>query len=441
MISKPLSLFPGGITQAASLVSRVGRRGKTLGTFVLVQLVVQMMGITSGILLVRTLSQAEYAYFTIAAAMLSTMNILADSGISIGVSAIGGRVWQDSERFGQLVNTGRHLRRHFAPFVIILVTPLFVWLLVSKGASAAYAGLIALVVLLALSCELPNVVLMMVPRLRSQVSRLQQVDLLGAVARLALVAAACFIYLNAAVAISATLLAALAQYFFLNRRVKDSIDSRAPVNAEDRSMMLKIVRSQAPNAVFFCIQGQIIVWLVSIFGDTRSVAEIGALGRLAIIFSVIFSVMSRIVEPDFARCQEPRILRRRYLQIVGAFCLFGLWLVALARLFPDHLLWILGAKYSHLRGELALMMALTAFGAVVTVMSSLNHAQAWIKHSWLSIPSVILTQILLLALFGIQTLDRVIWFGILSLVPTFLISAALSYRGLTGRGLLAERPE
>src|SRR5688572_8409801 len=94
-------------TSAAS--PRVAYWAKTLSKFTSTQLLVQAVGVAAGILLVRTLDQREYAYFTIVFAILATMNILADSGISIGLSSIGGRVWQDRYRFGQLINTALRL--------------------------------------------------------------------------------------------------------------------------------------------------------------------------------------------------------------------------------------------------------------------------------------------------------------------------------------------
>ncbi|MDX6500268.1 MAG: hypothetical protein QOG23_3528 [Blastocatellia bacterium] len=387
----------------------------------------------SGILLVRTLDQRQYAYFTIAFAMMSTMNILADSGIGAGLSSIGGRVWQDPDRLGQLINTAMRLRRYLGTISIVAVTPLLIWMLIRNGASKPYAGIITLAVLFSLSCELASGVLSVVPRLHSQIGRVQKLDLIGALCRLVVLCAAYFLFLNAAVAVCATLFSVFIQYLLLRRWVGDSINTTAPVNSEDRSEILKIVRSQAPNAVFYCVQGQIAIWLIGIFGSTKNVAEIGALGRLGIMFAVISSIMTSIVLPGFARCQSPTQLRRRYFQILGAFGVFGLSLIVLARLFPSELLWILGSKYSHLRGQLLLMMTLTAFSSLIAAMWSLNSTKAWIKFSWFNIPATVATQVVLLTLLDISTLDGVLWFGILSLVPTLLLNIGLSYRGLIGK--------
>jgi hypothetical protein len=193
--------------------------------------------------------------------------------------------------------------------------------------------------------------------------------------------------------------------------------------------MFGIVKHQAPNAVFYCLQGQLTVWLISIFGNTQNIAEIGALGRLGVIFTVISAVMTSIVLPGFARCQSAALLRRRYLQIVGSFCLLGAGLITVAAFFPNLLLWILGGKYAHLHNEVLLMMTMAAASALVAAMWSLNATKAWIQYSWLNIPGVIFSQAVLLLLVNISTVNGVLEFAILSLLPTFLLNAILSFRG------------
>jgi O-antigen/teichoic acid export membrane protein len=411
---------------------RLLARTKLLGKFVTVQLAVQAMGVASGILLVRALSQTEYAYFTLANSMMATMAILADSGIGIALSSIGGKVWQDRQRFGELINTALRMRRYLAAVAAVAVTPIMIWLLLSNGASKLYAGLVTLIVLIGVNYQLLTGVLMIVPRLRSQITRVQKLDSLVAGSRLVLVSAAFFLFLDAAVAIAASIIGVVLQYLLLSRWVRDGIEPTAPVNSDDRRTMVGIVKHQAPNAVFYCLQGQLTVWLISVFGTTKNIAEVGALGRLGMVFSVISSVMASIVLPSFARCQEPSELRRRYFQVIGGFCLMGLGLVSGAALFPDQLLWILGNKYSNLRSELVLMMALSASSALIAAMWSMNASRAWIKFSWLNIPLTAVIQIVLLRTLPISTLHGVLWFGILSLTPTFSLNVMLSLKGLFG---------
>src|ERR1051325_4044588 len=160
------------LTPSSMIVSRA----KMLGKFVSVQVVVQVLGFASGLLLVRSLAQKEYAYFTLANSMLGTMGILADSGVGIGLTSIGGKVWQDRQRFGQLINTALRLRRSLALIAASVVAPVLMGLLTNNGASRWYAATLTLAVLLALNYQLLAGVLDIVPRLHSQVGRLQRLD-------------------------------------------------------------------------------------------------------------------------------------------------------------------------------------------------------------------------------------------------------------------------
>ena len=122
------------------LGSRRLRFARQVGHYAWVQVLVQAIGFTTGILLIRSLEQSEYALFTIANAMQGTINILADIGISIGLISIGGRVWQDPHRFGELVSTGLKLRRRLGAAAILIVIPILYFMLVRNGASPFLHG-------------------------------------------------------------------------------------------------------------------------------------------------------------------------------------------------------------------------------------------------------------------------------------------------------------
>jgi O-antigen/teichoic acid export membrane protein len=390
-------------------------------------LVVQALGLASGILLVRTLDQQQYAYFTIANTMQGTMNVLADSGISSGLTAIGGKIWQDRYRFSQLINTAMQLRRYLAAIAIVAITPILLWMLISNGASIVYAVLITIVVLVGINFQLTIGVLSVVPRLHSQINRVQNLDLISAISRLIFLCFAYFTYLNAAVAILIASITFGLQYFFLNSWVIDSFEKKVPVHHEYQLSLLKIVKHQAPNAIFYCVQGQLTIWLMNIFGNTKNIAEFGALGRLAVIFSVIGAVMTSIVLPSFARCQSVSQLRHRYFQALGSCCLFGACLVTIAAFFPRELLWILGNKYAHLKNEVLLMVISAVLNLVSGIMLSLNSSKGWVQYYWLNIPFILLIEACLTYFLDLTSTYGVLLFGTLSIIPGIIFSSAISY--------------
>lgn len=403
----------------------------TISKFVSVQLLVQLLGLSSGILLVRLLDQKQYAYYTIATTMQGTMSVLADMGISFGLSSIGGKVWQDRYRFGQLINTALQLRYYLAAISIIIVTPISIWMLFRNGASLFYATFITITVLIGFNFQLTIGVLNVVPRLHSQIRQIQQLDLVFSISRIILLGVAYITVINAAVATSIGAVALATQRLLLGCIVNKNIDRKASLNEEDKTEIIKIIQQSAPNTIFYCLQGQITVWLLSIFGSVQSVAEIGALGRLSLIFSMISSVMTSIVLPSFARCQSPDLLLRRYWQILGAASSLAIFLVAFTLLFPDQILWILGSKYSHLQPELIWVMVSAVCYFIANTMWSMNAAKAWISEIWLFIPATIVMQTIALTFLDLSTLKEVILFGMIPVIPSFFIHSYMTYKGLS----------
>lgn len=417
-----MPILESSLPERVSLNRVLYNRSKLLTGFISVQIFVQLLGSLSGIILVRSLAKDQYAWFTIANTMLATMNLLADNGISSSLSSIGGLICQDREEFGSLINTALRFRRLLAPAAIILVFPILIWMLVKNGVPHWEMLGILGGVSVALYFQLPVGVFSAVPRLLLHTTRVQNLDLASAIFRLVLLVAASFVFINTTVAVLVGALAVGLQYFILRRWVFDSVAMAAPPTEAYRAAILAIVKRKAPNTIYFCFQSQASIWLISTFGSARNVADIGALGRLGVIFTIINSVMTGLVMPRFARCHVPHLLWKRYLQIFGCHVLFGGFLVAIAATFPGQLLWILGKQYGNLHKEVALMMANCVIVATNAALYGLNTSRSWIISPWLSIPVGLATQILLLLVLDVSTVRGVLWFGILSTLNGIILN-------------------
>ncbi|MEY2580148.1 MAG: hypothetical protein QOI49_2972, partial [Verrucomicrobiota bacterium] len=412
-------------------------RARVVGKFAVVQGIVQMVGFLSGILLIRHLDQREYAYFTIANTMQGTLNTLADIGISVGLVSIGGRVWQDRNRFGQLIKTASNLRRKLGAIAAIVITPILFFMLVKNGAPLPYTFVLIALVLAGLAVQLALGVLGVVPRLRSDIGRIQTIDFVGAAVRLVVLVALMYLFLNSAVAVAVGSATLFVQYWMLRRYAARVIDFDAPENEEDRSAMQRFIRHLAANAVFFCFQGQITIFLLGFFGRVNAIAEVGALGRLGMVFTVLTNLLTNVFGPAFARCQDPKRLRWQYAAIVGGVTAFSLVLIAAAAFFPGAFLFVLGAKYAHLERELVLMVGGAVVGALTGTFWTLNASKAWIAGSWLYIPLTVGTQILLIPITDFSSVRSVLMFNLLSAVPNLLLNLALSIRGFRSHSLAA----
>lgn len=404
---------------------------KTLSKFISIQLIVQALNLGSGILIIRTLSKQEYAYFTLANAMQATMNTLADSGIGSALSAIGGRVWQDPYRFGQLINTAMYLRRYLAVIATLVVTPILFWMLLQNGASIGYTLLLISAILIELYFYLNIGVLIVVPRLYSKIDKLQQLSLLSSGSRFLFLIGGSLIFLNALVGAFSSTVASGLENLMLWFSVKDTIDVKSEINKEYKIEILKIVKTQAPNTIFYCIQGQVTIWLITVFGNTANIAEVGALGRLAVIFSLITSIMTNIVLPSFSRTQSYEILIRKYKQIIFSYVFLSLIILLLSMFFPKQLLLILGKNYSSLEKELFFFAMAAVTNAITSILWSINASKGWTEEAWLFIPTIIITQIILLLFLDVSNIIGISIFSTLSVIPASCINFYMTYKGIS----------
>jgi len=412
------------------LIRRALHRARVVGNFALVQAIVQMIGFMSGILIVRTLEQRDYAYFTIANTMQGTINLLADIGISVGLVSVGGRIWQDRYRFGELINTALSLRKKLGALVIVAVTPVMYFMLVKNGASISYTALLIVVVLIGLGFQLSIGVLGVVPRLRADIGRIQMIDITAAVARLLALAGLLFVFLNAGIAVAVASAVSFLQYAMLRNYAAGVIDLDAPENVEDRHLIVRLIKHLAANSVFYCFQGQITIFLISFFARrATSVAEVGALGRLAMIFSVLTNLLANVFVPAFARCQNKGKMRWLYGAIIGCVVAFSLSIISGAWIFPDEFLFVLGSKYAHLHRELLLMVAGAVLSALTGTFWALNASKAWVSGAWLYIPLTLVTQIVLIPYTDFSSVAGVLIFNLLSAIPNLLLNIVMSYRG------------
>jgi len=393
-----------------------------LAKFALIQALVQGLGFAAGLLIVRTLPKREYAFYTIGNTMLSAILVLADSGISSALTAIGGRVWQDGQRLGSLFNTALQLRRQLAIVTVLAVVPVLIWLLAENGASKKSIALLVVLVLAGAGLELITRIYAVALRLRSAIREIQNQAMVSAVVKLAIVGIALFVFMNAAVAIASVVIGYAVQFAMLRRWVRREVDRSASPDPVMRSEIFSVVKRQAPHSIYYCLQGQITVWLISVFGNAERVADVGALSRLAVFFALLSSITVEVVLPAFARIQSIRQLRRRYFQIAAGYFCVSVLSVAGVALFPQQVLSVLGSQYSGLHAEGVLMAACAVVSTTAGLLWSINSARAWIVPPLLLIPCTIAVQAALISILNLSTVRGVLLFSMYSWMPSVVLS-------------------
>src|SRR5690606_24099375 len=205
------------------------------------QIIVQAVGFLSGILVIRLLPVEQYAYYTIANTMLGTMTVLSDGGISSGVMAQGGKVWQDKEKLGAVLHTGLHLRKRFAWGALVVSIPILCYLLWKQGADWGTCVLITASLIPAFFAALSDNILQIVPKLHQSITPLQKNQVSVGIGRLLLSGLTLFAFPWAFVAILARGIPRIWGNRKLKKIAEPYIDHTQKVNKEVQGEIIRMV--------------------------------------------------------------------------------------------------------------------------------------------------------------------------------------------------------
>jgi O-antigen/teichoic acid export membrane protein len=377
------------------------------------QTVVQAVGFISGILVIRLLPVDEYALYTLANTMLGTMTILSDGGISTGVMAQGGKVWQDRQKLGAVLATGLDLRRKFAIVSLIVSIPILCYLLLHHGANWVTTLLISASLIPAFYASLSDGLLQIPVKLHQAIPALQRNQVEVGVGRLLLTGITLFAFPWAFVAIIANGIPRIWGNVKLRKIADGFVDKEQTVDEEERKEMLKVIKKILPASVYFAFSGQITIWIISIFGKTLTIAQIGALSRITVLFSLFSTLITALVIPRFSRLNgEKKILLKRYLYILLMTSILMIIMIGLVYFFSNLLLYILGNNYLLLNFELLLITISSCIGIIGGVAFLLHSSKGWILSPTINIPANIVPIIASCFVFDVSTIRGVLCLNI-----------------------------
>lgn len=390
-----------------------------------VQLIVQLVGLVSGIIIIRLLSTNEYGLYTLANTMLGTMTILADGGIGAGVMAQGGKVWQDRQKLGAVLSTGLELRRKFAIGSLIISTPVLFYLLLHNGANWTMAVLIVASLIPAFYAALSDSLLEIVPKLHQAILPLQKNQLIVGIGRLLLSAITLFAFPWTFVAILAGSFPRIYGNIKLKKITYELVDKEQPSTSEVKQEILKGVKRLLPLSVYYTVSGQVTIWLLSVFGSAISIGQIGALGRFSMLLTLFSVVFSNLLIPRFARLKMNRKnIISKFVQI-NLLLLLSIAIILLSVwIFQNQLLWILGDQYTGLNSAFILVMLTGCVNLMVGSNFSLLTSRGWIMNPLSGIPIGICSIIIGAFLIDVSTLTGAIYYNLFlasySLIVAFL---------------------
>ncbi len=386
------------------------------------QAIVQLTSLLCGLLIIRLLPTKEYALYTLANTMLGTMSLLSDGGISTGVMALGGKVWEDKKKLGIVLSTGLQLRKKFAFFSLIVAVPILAYLLLHHGASILATVLIITALIPAFYAALSDSLLEIILKLHQDIRPLQENQIKVSVLRLTISALTVFLFPFTFIAIWAAGIPRILGNIKLRKIAGKFTETSNEIDLGVQKEIFKIVKGILPGAIYYCLAGQLTVWLISVFGNTTNIAEVGALGRLSMLLGVISIMFSILIVPRFARTKEfGKALLKRYLFILATMFVILSGITFIVMLFPSQLLWILGNKYANLEKELVYVMIGSCANVLMGLALSLYISRGWIMNPVYAIILSVLPIIFGIFIFDLTKISGVLKLNIFIAVSEFMI--------------------
>lgn len=375
------------------------------------QLFVQLIGLVSGIAIIRLLPAQEYAFYTLANAMLSMMSVLSDGGISHGVMAQGGQVWDQKEKLGVVLFSGMKLRRKYALITLIVILPILAYLLIHQNASILVTLLIIISIIPAYYASLSDSLLEIIPKLHQDIKPLQQNQLGVGVSRLILSVVFLFFFPWAFIAVIAAGIPRIVGNVKLRKIANKFMTNAKASDPRVDTEIMAVVKRSLPGVIYYCLSGQITILILSIFGNSGSLAASGAISRLGMALNVLTVMMGTLVVPRFARLMADRsLLLNRFLQIFVCIALIACLVQVFVFVFSSQLLYVLGPEYFNLEKELFVYFLGCNITFLISSCFGLYASRGWIIRPAFSITYNILFLIAGVLLFNVSTLIGVLWF-------------------------------
>lgn len=385
------------------------------------QVLIQGVNAVTGLMFVRYMSKADYAWFTLASSLLATLNLLADGGVSTGLTAIGGRIHDKPGAFARLFRQGLRLSFRLTFVGIVLASPFFYGLYIRIGASPGLAFTALLLASLTAWPSVSTVLLNVANRLNTRVRVVQAGEMTGALVRLA---GTLVLWVGGWLAVlpamAATVVAGWAQALLIRARSRHFLQSPS-TDVSYEPELRGYVKSLYGNHVFFCVQAQVATWIIGWLAGSAEVADLGALARLGVLFTAVTSPIHYLAVPAIARLREQKLLRRRVAAALGTVSCTAAAVVMVSYWLPSPFLWILGGNYGHLTRELPLALASQGLNMVATLAWAIVLARGWVHHAWITIVTTLVGFAAGAALFPLGTVDGMLKFNLVAALPTLVL--------------------
>ncbi len=399
---------------AAGLGARVRTWAGILSAYFSSQTLVQLLGIATGILFINFMPMQDLALYTLATSMITFFNFASDLGSTTSLLHFFHRSAREGENFQPYHDAVLSLRRWaFLAGAAVVAVALPV-LAAGKGFARWEVALTLAGVLFCVWFQIRVSLRLLRLRLGSAFGRSYRAEMSGAGLRLALGGLMVIAgWLQAWLGVLASGLGSA-----LTARLARSGEALRPERPEGlgtyRRKILRYLLPTLPAAGYYAVQGPLVVWLSATFGGVRNIAEVGALGRLALVVGLFSGLTGTVFLPRLVHVTDDRLYLRRYLQFGALLLAVGAGLTLAAAALPRLFLFVLGPKFAGLHSELLLVVAGSSLSLLDGYAVNVNLARSWTRWQGAALVVQITLQALLVALLPLATTFNLLLFNLLS---------------------------
>lgn len=387
---------------------------------------VQVLNLLTGFFLLRWLSVEAYAQYSVAFGFQSTLSMLIDLGFSGSIIALVGDRGDDKAVLGNYIRSAKHFRNRL--FAILIPSAAIAFPLVTFKQHWDWTTQILLFTSIIASIFFQGWVSYYgVPLLIHQrLNKFYQPQILSSFGRIASSFALYLVSaLNAWTSAWVSSIVLAVNGFLYRRATTNFIAEPTQSDPQLNREMLRYLSPLIPGIIFTAFQGQISLLLITLFGHTKSIAEVAALGRLGQLFFLLAAFNGVIVEPYIAKVSRQDLFKRYFQILIGAITI-SIVLCVIGFRFPEPLLLILGSKYQNLRLETGWIVAGACINYVNGVMWTMHSARKWI-YWWgtgLYIGLLLITQLICISFMELNTTINVIYFSLITTAAVTLVHIA-----------------
>lgn len=384
-----------------------------------------------GFFCVRLLPIPQYARYAVVFGFLGTLMLLMDSGTSNALLPLVGEQIDNRQLIADLVASLRQL----AHWLYLLLVPAAIFLFPLMVRKQLWnTRLIAVMVISILIASWFTRIsgaygaVLIIRRDQKFWYRIQMISSFSALTLLGVVYLAHWLTAFTAIGINLAGTTFTATAFFL--RARRLLGVRGHASKKTRGELVHLSLPNVPSVVFYALQGQISLLLVTFFGHTTAVASVGALNRLGQIYILFGQMNILLVEPYFARLPASKV-KRSYLVAILLAGLLAAAITGVARGFPQIFLWVLGPQYSQLRFEVFLLVAASSIAYLSAVLWTMNCARRFV-YWWNSAAVIVLTlavQIVFIWKVNLSSVRSVLFLGLATVSVNLVVYA---FTGLYG---------